>query len=189
MKFFQGWIDIMIKKDLIRITICILIIVTITIIFSCFLNKPQGRDYPEITIRHLQYFDSSTGNIKAEREKGISSGDFQWQSTIYKNKSIGSISGIFVISVKPYSEITVSRLKKVQDIDFDKISRKNCSEIKYEESDVFINANEGDTFCIAMDKNRDGTYGDGYLKLKIISHRDSKEGKYADSMTFIYKIL
>jgi len=179
----------MIKKDLMGITIFILIVVTAIIIISYFQNIPQGRNYPELIIRHLQYFDSSTGNIIAEREKAISSGDFQWQSTIYQNKSIGSISGIFVISVKPYSEITVSRLKKVLDTDFDRMSRKTCSEIKYEELDSFSNVSEGDILCVSMDKNRDGIYGDAYLKLKISSHTDSKEGKYADSMAFIYRVL
>jgi len=182
-------IDIMIKKDLMGITIFILIVLTAIIIISYFQNKPQRRNYPEITIRHLQYFDSSKGNIVTEREKGISSGDFQWQSTIYQNKSIGSISGIFVISVKPYSEITVSRLKKVLDIDFDRISRKTCSEIKYEGSNVFSNVNEGDILCVSMDKNRDGIYGDAYLKLKVISYTNSNKGNYADSMTFIYRAL
>lgn len=176
----------MIKKNYVGIIIIILVGVTAIVLF---LNKSQGRNYSEITIRHLQYFDSSKGEIITEKEKGISSGDFQWQSTIYQNNRIGSISGRFVISLHPYADITVSRLKKVQDTDFDSLSRKTCSEIKYEESDFFVGVNDSDIFCVSIDKNRDGVLGDRYLKLKIISHTDSKEGNYSDSMTFIYKAL
>jgi len=177
------------KKNYFVILIIILTVVTVIMTFNYFLNKPQGRNYPEITLRHLQYFDSSKGIIAIEKKKGIASGDFQWQSTLYHNNSIGSISGIFVISVKPYADIAASRLKKIRDTDFDRISRKTCSKIKYEASDSFLYVNNGDILCVSMDKNRDGKYGHAYLKLKIISHTDSKEGKYADSMTFIYRVL
>lgn len=175
----------MMKKYYVGIIVFILFVVFSIIILVY--NKTSKENYSKQTIRYLQYFDSSKGIILLIDKEGISHGDFQWQSTIYQNKSIGSISGEFVISLEPYKSIIASRLKKIQNTDFDSVSKTTCSEIKYEELNSFSNVDEGDILCVSMDKNRDG--GDGYLKLKIISHTDSKEGKYADSMTFMYKVL
>jgi hypothetical protein len=176
----------MIKKYYVGIIVIILFVVFSIVILVY--NKARSRNYPELTIRHSQYFDSSKGIILIGQE-GISHGDFQWQSTIYQNDNIGSIYGEFEVSILPFKSVTVSRLKKIQNTGFDSVSRATCSGIKYEKLDSFSRVNDGDILCVSMDKNRDGIYGDGYLKLKIISHSDSKEGKYADSMTFIYNVL
>ncbi len=153
-------------------------------------NDVTNKNYLLMTIRHWQYFDSSKRSIITDEKEGISSGDFRFESTGYRYGSIGSINGNFLISMTPYKDVTVSRLKKIQNADFDSISRLTCSKAKYDRSsEQILQVNDGDVLCLALDKNRDGAFGDNYLKIKIISHTDSNEGNYADTIMFIYKVL
>lgn len=173
------------------------IIIFITLIISSFLifihTKISGeisRDpYVPITIHHWQYFDSTKSILISNDKKGIASGDFRWEATNYQHGGIGSINSKFMISMHPPKFITVSRLKKIQNADFDSISRKTCNEIKYDQADFFSRVNDNDIFCISRDKNRDHVYGDDYVKLKIVSHKDADNGNYADYITFLYEVL
>ncbi len=143
-----------------------------------------------MTMRHWQYFDSAKSELIAEKKKGIASGDFRWEATGYQYGGEGSINGNFLISMHPYKDVTVSRMKKIENTDFDSVSRSTCSKVEYDQSDEqILRVNDGDVFCLSLDKNRDGVFGDSYLKLKINSHEDSRKGTYAESMTFIYKVL
>ena len=150
----------------------------------------SNKKYVLMTIRHWQYFDSSKGSIITDEKEGISSGDFRFESTDYRYGSIGSINGNFLISMKPYKDVTVSRMKKIENADFDSVSGPICRNVEYDQFDEqILRVNDGDVFCLSLDRNRDGVFGDSYLKLKIISHTDSNEGNYAGSMTFVYKVL
>lgn len=180
----------MVKKKYFVIIMIVLVVVTAILIFNFFLNNPRWENYPEITIRHWQYFDASRDMIIREDEKGYSYGDFRWESTGYQLGEIGSIKANFMVTMHSQKHIIVSRLKKIENDDFDSVSRSICSKVEHDQFDKqMLRVNDGDVLCLSLDKNRDGVFGDSYLKLKIISHTDSSEGNYADSMTFIYKVL
>ena len=92
--------------------------------------------------------------------------------------------------MKPYKDVTVSRLIKIKNADFDSLSRSTCSKAAYDQSsEQILHIADGDVICLSLDKNRDKIFGDGYVKIKIISHTDSQQGNYADSMTFVYERL
>jgi hypothetical protein len=180
------------KKHYTNVVIFVLLIFSSILIFGYIKtpNEATQEDYVPITIQHSQYFDSLEGKIITGSNKGIASGDFRWEATGYQYGGEGSINSTFMISMHPYKDITVSRLKKIENTDFDSNARSTCSKVDYDRSEEqIIRVNDGDVFCLSLDKNRDGVFGDSYLKLKIKSHTDSSEGNYADSMTFIYKVL
>lgn len=176
------------KKHYISIAIFISLVLSSILIFAYV--KTPNENYMPLTIRHLQYFDSSEGVIITGEKKGISSGDFLWGATGYKYGGKGSINSYFRISMHPYKDVIVSRMKKIENNDFDSVSRSTCSKAEYDQSDdQILRVTDGDVLCLTLDKNRDGVFGDSYLKLKINSHEDSSRGTHADSMTFIYKVL
>ena len=176
------------RKHFISIAIFILLVLSSILIFA-YIKTPNG-NYMPMTLRHWQYFDSSEGVIITENKKAISIGDFRWEATGYKYGGEGSINGTFMISMHPYKDVIVSRLKKIENADFDSVARSICSKVEYDQFDEqILRVNDGDVLCLTLDKNRDGVFGDSYMKIKIRSHTDSSEGKSADSMTFIYKVL
>ncbi len=176
------------RKHYISIAIFISLVLSSILIFAYM--KTPNENYMLMTIRHWQYFDASEGIIIKEKKKAISLGDFRWEATGYQYGGEGSINGNFLISMHPYEDVTVSRIKKIENTDFDSVSRSTCSKATYDQSDEqILRVNDGDVLCLTLDKNRDGVFGDRYLKLKINSHADSSKGTYADSMTFIHKVL
>ena len=116
------------KKHYISITIFITLVLSSILIFAYI--KTSNENYMPMTIRHLQYFDSSEGVIITGEKNGISSGDFLWVATGYKYGGKGIINSNFRISMHPYKDVTVSRLKKIENTDFDSVSRSTCSRAK-----------------------------------------------------------
>jgi hypothetical protein len=180
------------KSRFFSLPVSILVILFTTTGFGsiCASDDSDKKEYVLITIRHWQYFDSSKGSIIFNEKEGIASGDFRFESTSYQYGNIGSINGNFLISMKPYKDVTVSRMKKIENADFDSVTRTVCSNVEYDQFDEqILGVNDGDVFCLSLDRNRDGVYGDSYLKLNILSHTDSNEGNYAGSVTFVYKVF
>ena len=166
--------------------LCVLLILNCTIVSAGAVDQsPES-----LTIGHSQYFDSANGSVIRDEEKGIFSADFRFEATAYQFGGIGSINGNFLISMHPYKDATASRSKKINNSDFHAVSRTTCSKAEYDQSsEQIITVSDGDIVCFSLDENRDKVFGDGYVKIKIISHTDSKLGPYADSMTFIYRRL
>jgi hypothetical protein len=46
-----------------------------------------------------------------------------------------------------------------------------------------------DMICFSVDENKDGIMGDKFFVINVISHIDSSEGNYAESMSFAYKVF
>lgn len=181
----------MLKKYYLSGIFPVVLIGSVFVIFSYakMQIETSSKNYVPMNIRHGQYIDFTEKAVISDEQKGISSGDIRWEATGYQYGGTGTINSKFMISMHPTKYITVSRLKKIQSADFASVSRATCKETKYDETDVISRVNDDDIFCISSDKNRDGEYGDDYVKLKIISHKDSNKGNYADSVTFIYEVL
>lgn len=195
------------KRSIVAGCIIILLIVTGIIIWQF-----KQRDVFEVddiipkevvTIKHLEAFDSFDGELSMNSLKG----DFQWESTSYQyTDGIGRIYGYWCNGNPRFGNcITASMPVKIEELDLDKVTKDSCESIKYgldSEFNSHQNRSESSTdisysipvkdkeiICFSLDKNRDGIMGDEFIAVKIISHIDSSEESYAESMTFQYKIL
>lgn len=185
-----------------------IIIVLALLIGIIFLIYKEHKDSPQtnydlITIKHLEAFDSSEGQLSVNSLKG----DFQWESTSYQyTNGIGRIYGNWCNGNPRFENcVTASMPLKVKESNLDKVTKNTCESIKYGLDNEFnshqnssetsigvsysIPVKDGDIICLSIDKNRDGTMGDQFTAIKILSHVTSNEGDYADSMTFEYRIL
>lgn len=184
------------------IIIGIILIFFIILIFLIYKNYFLV-DNKIITINHLETFDSSDGKIYTNTLKG----DFRWESTGYQyTDGIGRIYGNWCNGNPRFGNcVTASMSVKIKEINLENVTKESCQLIRYgldkefnsnqngSETDASMSysipVNDNDIICFSIDKNRDGIMGDEFIAIKIISHIDSNEGDYADSMTFEYKIL
>ncbi len=187
--------------------IIILLIVTCIIIWQFKQrNVFEGDDaiFKEVvTIKHLETFDSFDGQVSINSLKG----NFQWESTNYQyTDGIGRIYGYWCNGNPRFGNcITASMPVKIEELDLDRVTKDSCEFIRYgldSEFNSHQNSSEVNTtlsysipvkdeeiICLSIDKDRNGIMGDSFIAIKIISHIDSNEGNYAESMTFKYKLL
>lgn len=190
------------NSKIISLIIFLIIAVVITVLLCIKLEKNNIEDNSSITITHLQTFDSSSGQILNYSLIG----DFQWQSTAYEYGSIGRIYDYWSIGNPRFGNSTnPSMLVKIQETDINKVTKEDCESAKYGldgEFDSYYNKNitkisnsyslpveDKDMICFSVDENKDGIMGDKFFVINVISHIDSSEGNYAESMSFTYKVF
>ena len=180
--------------------IILFLVIILTIIFYNTLGIKEINQ--EITIRHMQTFDSKTKSVL----NNSLIGDFQWESTGYQNGGIGRIYNYWTIGNPRFGDSTSPSMHSKIDVSkIEKVTKEDCESAKYGlqgQFDGYYNelegkennhystiVQDGDVICFSIDENKDGIMGDKFMVIKILSHVDSIQGDYAESVNFSFKVF